>query len=183
MAEHTNPQTPPEAGQEPENTQPQAGGRVFSEEYVSALRNENAGYRSRSKTYESALRTVLGIKAEDELGDVAARVAAYQKDQQTQLSNAQNAANQRLISAEMQKLSGYDHKLLAKLIDLSGVKVDDAGKVTGLEEAAEAVRKEYPAVFKAPPPFGGRTQGATQGADTLKERANAALRAAFGRKD
>lgn len=183
MAESNNQNTTTTVGQEPANAQPQAGGKLFTEDFVSALRGEAAGYRTRAKSYESALRTVLGVKAEEDLGDLSARIATYQQDQQAQRDNALEAANRRLINAEIQALPGYDHKLLAKLIDLSKVTVDDTGKVSGLEEAAQAVRTEYPAVFSAPPPSSGKTQGPTQNPDTLKDRANSALRSLFGGKD
>lgn len=187
MAENNNNNQNPQAagGQGPGTNPTQEGGsgKLFTEDFVSTLRGEAAGYRTRAKSYESALRKLLGINAQEEIGDLSARIATYQQEQQTAQQKALEAANQRLINAEMQSLSGYDHKLLAKLIDLSKVAVDDNGEVHGLKEAAQAVRTEYPAVFTAPPPFGGRTQGPTEGADTLKDRANSALRSLFGGKD
>ena len=39
-----------------------AAGKTYSEDYVSALRGESANYRTRAKSYEGALRTVLGLK-------------------------------------------------------------------------------------------------------------------------
>lgn len=132
---------------EPNNPAP--AGKVFTEDYVSGLRRESAGYRTTAKTYESTLRTMLGLKDGEEMGDLNARVTAFQQAQQKQIDDTITAANQRLISAEMKALQGYDHKLLAKVIDLSKVKVDDQGNVTGVKEAAEAAAKEFPAVKAA----------------------------------
>lgn len=127
--------------------EPGEGGKTFTEDYVSALRSESAGHRTKAKTYESTLRAVLGVKDGEELGDLNARMAAWQQEQTQKQSAVLEAANGRLIQAELLRLEGYDHKLLAKLIDLSGIQVDDAGNVKGLLEAAQAAAKEYPAVL------------------------------------
>lgn len=121
-------------------------GKTFSEDYVGSLRREAAGYRTTAKTYESTLRTVLGLKEDEEIGNLGARVTAWQQAQQTAANNAIAKANQRLINAEIKSLEGYDQKLLAKVIDLSNVKVDEQGNVTGVKEAAETAAKEFPAV-------------------------------------
>ena len=126
--------------------EPKKGGRLFSEDYVHTVRSEAAGYRTAAKTYEAALRTVMGLKEGDELGDLNARVSAYQKSLSKQREDTLQAANQRLIRAELRSLEGYNHKLLERVIDLSGVQVDDEGNVTGVKEAAEAALKEFPEV-------------------------------------
>lgn len=176
MPEHS----PEENQNEAPGTPP--SGKTFSEDYVSSLRNESAGYRNAAKTYETALRKVLGVKDGDELGNLDARLAAYQQGLEKQQSDTLKAANKRLISAELRALGGYDCKLLEKLIDLSNVKVDENGTVTGLKEAAENAAKEYPAVRKAVPPFSRGTKGPVKDMDSGKDRANAALRAAFGKE-
>lgn len=51
--------------------------KIYTEDYVSALRGESANYRTRAKSYEGALRTVLGLKDGEELGDLNARLSAY----------------------------------------------------------------------------------------------------------
>lgn len=165
-----------------EKTDPPAAGKTYSEDYVSALRGESAGYRTRAKSYETALRTALGVKDGEELGDLNARLATYQQNNDQAQATALQKANDRLIKAEMRTLEGYDHKLLAKVIDLSGVKVSDDGAVTGLKEAAEAAAEEYPSVRKTPPQFSRGTKGPTKNMDNGKDRANAALRAVFGKE-
>lgn len=167
---------------DPAKDTPPATGKTYTEDYVSALRGESANYRTHAKSYEGALRTVLGLKDGEELGDLNARLSAYQQNQTKQQSAALEAANKRLIGAEMRALEGYDHKLLEKLIDLSNVKVAEDGTVTGLKEAAEAAAKDFPAVCKTPPPFSRGTKGPSENLDNAKDRANAALRAVFGKE-
>ena len=170
---------PNNGDQGPVKDTPPAAGKTYSEDYVSALRGESANYRTRAKAYEGALRTVLGLKDGEELGDLNARLSAYQQNQTKQQSAALEAANKRLISAEMRTLEGYDHKLLEKLIDLSNVKVEEDGTVTGL---AEAAANDFPAVRKSPPPFSRGAKGPAEGTENKKDRANAALRAVFGKE-
>ncbi len=166
----------------PNNTDPPVAGKTYTEDYVSALRGESAGYRTCAKSYETALRTVLGVKDGEELGDLNARLATYQQNSNQAQAATVQKANGLLIKAEMRALDGYDHKLLSKVIDLSGVKVSDDGTVTGLKEAAEAAAEEYPAVRKTPPQFSRGTKGPTKNMDSGKDRANAALRAVFGKE-
>lgn len=163
-----------------ESTPP--AGKTYSEDYVSALRGESANYRTRAKAYEGALRSVLGLKDGEELGDLNARLSAYQQNQTNQQCAAQEAANKRLIGVEMRALEGYDHKLLEKVINLTNVKVGEDGVVTGLKEAAEAAAAEYPAVRKTPPQFSRGAKGPATNMDSGKDRANAALRAVFGKE-
>lgn len=128
---------------------PKEGGKVFSEDYVHTVRSEAAGYRTAAKAYEAALRQVLGLKDGDELGDLNARVSAYQQSLSQQREAALQTANQRLIRAELLSLDGYNHKLLEKVIDWSSIQVDDKGNVTGVKEAAEAAEKEFPEIKAA----------------------------------
>jgi len=132
---------------EPTHT-PTPTGKTFTEDYVLNLREESKNYRISAKTNEAALRSVLGLKDGEEIGDVHERIAVMQKDRENAINDALSTANKRLISAEIRALDGYDHKLLAKVIDMSNVKVDENGDVTGLKEAVEAAAKEFPAVLK-----------------------------------
>ena len=133
--------------------------RVFSEDYVKALRNESAGYRTTAKTYENALRKVLNIEEGTKLDNLDNRITAMQEATAQQIKDTMSKANSRLISAEIRGLEGYDSKLLAKVIDYSKITVDDDGNVTGLKEAAEEAANEYPAVLKekTPPKYAGGT--------------------------
>lgn len=122
--------------------QPATTGKTFSEDYVKALRQESAGYRTRAQAQDAVLRDLLGVPQGEEMGDINARVAAYRSAQAAEMAKASN----RLIDAEIKALSGYDTKLLSRLIDRSGLKIDDKGTVTGLKEAVAAVEKEFPSV-------------------------------------
>lgn len=68
---------------EPGNQPSAPAGKTFSEEYVSALRGESAGYRTRAKQYEAALRKALGLEDGEDLGDLDGRLSAHQQAQQS----------------------------------------------------------------------------------------------------
>ena len=136
MADEPNSTNAPSAApQEPQ---------TYSNDYVSALRRESAGYRTRATAAEKAARDAFGLKPDEELGDLAARLAARE-------AKALEKANTRLITAEIRSLSGYDTPLLERLIDRGGITVNDDGTVKGVKEAAEAVAKQFAAVVKAAP--------------------------------
>lgn len=139
---------------------PAPGGKVFSEDYVRTLRNESTGHRTAAKKYEAALKTVFGIDAGAELGDdLEGHINALNQKNEAAQQKALEKANNRLIAAELHTRTGYDHKLLEKVIDLTKVTVDDNGEVKGLDEAIKAAETEYPAVKKTdtPSPYAGGT--------------------------
>lgn len=146
---------PADGGAPAEPGNPAAGGKTFSEDYVSSLRRESAGHRTRAVQAENALRSLLGLKEGEELGDLNTRITTYQQTQEQTHNAAAQKANERLIQAEIRALEGYDTKLLAKLIDRSKITVADDGTVNGLTEAAEAAAEEFPAVRKTTEPVGG----------------------------
>ena len=115
-----------------------------TEPKVAEDNTELEALKTTNTTYEKALKSIFGIADDEELGDIAQRVEAYNSSVQAKLS----AVNDKIISAELRALQGYDTKLLAKVIDRSGITVADDGTVTGLQEAAEAAAKEFPAVIK-----------------------------------
>jgi len=128
-----------------ETNPPQPETQTFSKDYVDALRRESGNYRTRAQTAEKtvkAFRDAFGLRPDDEIGDISARLAA--RDAQ-----ALDKANTRLIAAEIKGLPGYETALLERLIDRSDIKVGDDGTVTGLKEAAEATAKQFAAVLKA----------------------------------
>ncbi|MCI9273990.1 MAG: hypothetical protein HFE39_08565 [Clostridiales bacterium] len=131
---------------EPTATNPSNAPTMYTEDYVGTLRGESARYRTRAKSAENALRAVLGLKDGDDFGDMNTRISAYQQKLAQEKAAAVGKANQRLIAAELKSFEGFDHKLLAKVIDLSNVSVDEDDNVVGLKEAVEAAEKEFPAV-------------------------------------
>lgn len=145
----------PEGGAPAEPAANPEGAKTFSEDYVKALRGESAGYRTRAKAAENALREVLGLEETEALGDLSARVADYRDAQSKAQAAAAQKINDRLVGAAIRALGGYDTKLLERLIDRSKIRVGDDGAVNGLKEAAEAVAAEYPAVKKVAEPASG----------------------------
>ena len=136
--------TKPETVVTPPATEQSA--KTYPEEYVKALREESKERRTSQKAIESKFKKLIGLKDEDDLSDD--KIAAYQTAQQTQLTAAQQKANEKLLLAEIKSLDGYDPKLVARLLDKSKVKITDDGEVTGLKEAVEALALEFPQVKK-----------------------------------
>ena len=99
--------------------------------------------KTTNSTYEKTLKSIFGVADDEDLGDIAQRVEAYNNSMQAKIT----AVNEKIISAELKALQGYDTKLLAKVIDHSGITVTDDGTVTGLQEAVEVAAKEFPAVI------------------------------------
>jgi len=118
--------------------------QTFSLEYVTELRNEAKNRRVEHQQFEASVKKALGLAENDPLGDMTERISAIR-------NQALEAANQRMIAAELAGMHGYDHKLLRRVTDFSKVKVGDDGTVTGLKEAVEAAEKEFPAVKAKPP--------------------------------
>ena len=134
----------------PEDNGGQPEGKMFTQDEVNRIVSERLA-RERSKLSDQT--------------ELEAREQA--------VSIKEKALNDRIIKLELQSLDGYDHKLLERLIDLSGVKVDEAGTVTGLKEAVESVVQEYPVVLKPKdiPSFGRPTPGflSPSGRDNIAE--------------
>lgn len=117
--------TPPEPKTEP-TTEPPAEG----------------GNDEQLKAYGSALRKLLNLKEDDALDDLDTKINDYQSKAELALKRA----DERLIAAAINNLSGYDTKLLTKVMDMSKVSVDEKGEVVGLAEAVAEAAKEFPAV-------------------------------------
>lgn len=85
-------------------TQPQPQGKVFTAEYVQALRDEAAGYRTRAKALEAAIRGALGLAEGADLpADVGAALAglktAAQQAAEADLATAKGLYAQGLFAA------------------------------------------------------------------------------------
>jgi hypothetical protein len=143
-------------------TDPAAPAKVFSADYVKALRDESKDHRlarkaaeDKAAATEAKFKKLIGIKDTEELDD--SKIAAWQAAQSTAITAAEQKANAKLILAEIKSLDGYDSKLVTALLDKSKVKIADDGTITGLKEAVEALAVEFPAIKKAPgtPPVAG----------------------------
>lgn len=98
---------------------------------------------TKTNVYENALRKIFGLSAEEELGDVDRRITELEQKNE----NIVQAAKSSIITASINAMQGYDTKLLSKVIDLSGVQVDENGNITGLDTAVKTAETEYPAVL------------------------------------
>lgn len=161
----------PDDGTNVPNTPPveepkKASGKVWTDEYVTGLREEAKTYRLGKKAVESKLRSLLGLKDDDVIDDNA--IATYQLSQQQLVSNAMVKANERLISAEIKTLEGYDSKLVERLLDKSKIEIKEDGSIIGLKDAVEALAVEFPLIKKAqevpatPPANPGQTTPPTE---------------------
>jgi hypothetical protein len=121
-------------------------GKVFTEEYVLSLREESKSHRLGRKQRETQLRTILGLKEEDEITDAA--ITAYTQSVESKIQTATAKANDRLILAAIRGVEGYDTKLVERLIDRTKLTITEDGEVTGIKEAVEALEKEFPQIKK-----------------------------------
>ena len=119
---NTNASTETEAKAEPQTAEPPKQTQV----------DQNA---EKLSTYETALRKIFKLADGEELGDIDGKLTELE------------AEHEKLITASLNALDGYNTKLLARLIDRSKITVDENGNITGLEEAVKAVSDEFPAVI------------------------------------
>lgn len=94
-------------------------------------------------TYETVLRKIFKIADDEELSDIDSKLEAFEAEREQLLT----AARDKVITASLNALEGYNTKLLARLIDKSKITVDENGNVSGLEEATKAVSDEFPDVL------------------------------------
>ncbi len=126
---------------------------TFSKDYVHDLREENKSVRLTKGKYEKALRDILKVGEGEELGDLGKRIEAFNAANQKAIDEANAKITTYIIDGELSKAlsDGYNEKLARKLLDYSGIKVED-GKVTGLAEAIKKLEEEYPEVKKQKAP-------------------------------
>lgn len=128
--------------QQSNNTKPE--GKVWTDEYVSGLRAEAKEHRLNGKKFEGHLRTLLGLKIDDEIND--SLISMFQTNQQKAISDTLAKANERLLNAEIKSLEGYNAKLVEKILDRSKITIEDDGTVKGLTEAIAALETEFPEI-------------------------------------
>lgn len=131
------------------NSSEQIENKVFSEDYVKALRGESKQYRLRAKNYETKLRQILSLDEDADISDLDTLINNFQEN----LSKTQNErvekAKELLFQAELKKYEGqYNMKLVNKLLDKSKVNINDSGNITGLQEALKELEKEFPEIVK-----------------------------------
>jgi hypothetical protein len=118
-------------------TQTAPAGKVFSEDYVESVRRESAGYRTRAKGYEEAVRNALGLKPEDNLpNDIPAALAALKASGAAEVEQTKTLAKGALLKAAFLtaaagKVADSDDAYLLAGSLLAGIEVDLAtGAVT-----------------------------------------------------
>lgn len=128
-----------------DNTEP----RVFSEDYVKALRSEAAENRVKTKNLEKKLKNVLGIKEDEVIEDWDTLITTYQTNLQKAQQEQLGKVKELLFQAELKKYEGqYNMKLINKLLDKSKIQIDDNGNITGLQEALKELEKDFPEIVK-----------------------------------
>ena len=136
-----------DAGGANPNAAPAASGKVWTDEYVAALREEAKTNRLARKAADARLRDVIGLKPDDEINDE--KVNGYKSQRDKALTDAMATANTRLIAAAIRALDGYNTKLVEKLVDRSKITVADDGSIKGLKEAVDALLVDFPEIKKA----------------------------------
>lgn len=140
--------------------------KVWTDDYVTSLREEAKKHRLEKKATESKLKGLIGLKDDDELTDD--KITEFQNRQNKLMSEKMAQANERLLKAEIKSLDGYDAKLLDRLLDRAKVTVSEDGTVSGLKEAVAEIEKEFPQVKKSAPPPATNPAGQPP-VDELKE--------------
>ena len=125
---------------------PAVGTKVFPEDYVQSLREENKSRRLKEKALEAQLRRITGLKDDEDVDD--AKIASYLDSRQAQLDAVIGKANDRILKAAIKGLGneGFDVKLFERLLptEKSKITFDDEGEPVNLLEIAEAMAKEFP---------------------------------------
>lgn len=128
------PPTPPAPAPAPASREPE----VFSREYVSELRGENASQRVARQAAEAKAQA-----AEENATKATTEAKAS-------IEAATKSANERIIRAEL-KASAIKAGMVdidgLKLADLSKVKLNEAGEVEGADALMEELKKSKPFLF------------------------------------
>jgi hypothetical protein len=144
---------------------PNTGKEVFSREYVTELRGENASYRTRAIDAERKAQEA-DARATKAAEEAEARVKKATEEADAKVKETHTASEQRVIRAELKAVAikaGMVDLDGLKLADLSTIKIDDKGEVVGAEDLMKALKESKPYLFTAatsssssgtPPPKG-----------------------------
>lgn len=117
---------------------PATAPETFSKDYVRELREENKGWRLKAHEQEQAAKSAAEA-AQKAVDESAAKVA-----------EAHTSATQRVIRAEMKAAAikaGLVDLDALQMLDLSSVKLDENGEVTGADDVLAAAKKAKPYLF------------------------------------
>lgn len=125
---------------------------TFDRAYVEELRSENKTWRSKMVSERTAREA-----AEKERDDAKKAADTAKKDADTEangkVTEAEKRANDRVIRAELkvaaQKAGMIDLDVL-KLVDLSSIKLTEAGEVEGAEALMTKLKEDKPHFFGTP---------------------------------
>lgn len=170
MTDNTAPEaTDPLEGQDPaQDATPQEveaqEEQTFSAEYVRKLRQENAKYRTERNT---ALATIqehedAGLAENQQFKELAdkrqERIVELEQGLVERDDQLRDSAIRTTVFAEAAKAGFVDPEEAFRLADLSKVKVDDDGSVSGASESVQALAEAKPHLLK--------TDGKTKAPDT-----------------
>lgn len=172
-----------------------AGGKIYDEGYVKALRQEAAANRVKASDLQKQIDELPGQitgKLFKALGMEADPNKAYEQQIQEAQTKAQAAtalANTKLIRGEVKFLSAelgvVDPDAAFALMDQKDVKVDDQGNVTGVKDALTALLKDWPYLKGQPgsgaPPIVGGSSNPGAGNPGTGSGMNDFIRRAAGR--
>lgn len=125
-------------GGAPTPAPPRQQPEVFSKDYVHELREENKAQRLKAQEHEAA-RQAAEAKAEQ-----------HKAEAETKITEANTAAEQRIIRAELKAaaLKAGMHDLDGlKLADLSAIKLDEHGEVIGADDLLAKLKESKPYLF------------------------------------
>ncbi|MDQ7794142.1 MAG: hypothetical protein RDU89_06980 [bacterium] len=146
----------PQPSPSPQST---PGGQVFTEDYVQTLRGEAAGYRTRLRTFEQAVRQALGLAEGATLPDDVAKALAGLK------TAGQQGLEQTTGRAKTALLKGaFAAAAAGKAVD-----VDDAFALAGQELADVEVDLET-ATIKVKPAQDGKQRSMADLVDAVLAR-------------
>lgn len=134
----------------PEGTEP----KVYDENYVTKLRNENASRRVREKELADTLESLQAKVKEFEdaqLSDQERLTKELQELRESSSANLTRAQSRevdfQLALAAADPTNGIgDVKAAIKLIDRDTLEFDNKGNVLNLQDALETLKQEYPSV-------------------------------------
>lgn len=153
------PITPPANGQPLESPTPQIGAAdTFSREYVEQLRTEAAERRQANKdlkaqldSLQSLLQTKLGIDttaAPDQVQTALAQLTDLQAKFADADKKRRESDLKAAVVAEASKIGIADPMDAYRLADLSNVKHEDDGTITGVAELIKALAESKPYLLK-----------------------------------
>jgi hypothetical protein len=148
---------------------PAAEPSTFSVEYVRELRGEAKGWRLKAQELETQAKAAA---------EAAAKATT---EAEGKVTAATKAADERIIRAELKAAAiaaGMVDLDGLKLADLSAVKLDESGNVTGANELMETLKTTKPYLFKAPVTSNTNPEGAAPKPGDQKPKAAKEMTAA-----